>query len=296
MGGLIVVCAVLAVVCTVLCIQRFCLHHRIRKLAEQVDGYNSATAQMLDVALREDSLAQLQNGIADLQQSLARARQLNIEECSRTSQLTADISHQLKTPLTTLRLYTELDDAPHAEASLEQIQRMEDLIQSLLRLERLCADGYEFRFASADAESIIREQWQSLQTIWPNKKLTILGSACIRCDERWLGEAFLNLLKNACEHTGEDGTIWVRLERTDAAFFCIMEDNGGGVAPEELPKLFQRFYRAEHQSKSGAGIGLAIVKEIIQRHHGHITAENGKYGLKMTISMPMLDRSLTGVE
>jgi len=296
MGGLIVVCAVLAVVCTVLWVQRFCLLHRIRKLAEQVDGYNSATAQMLDVALREDSLAQLQNGIADLQQSLARARQLNIEECSRTSQLTADISHQLKTPLTTLRLYTELDDAPHAEASLEQIQRMEDLIQSLLRLERLCADGYEFRFASADAESIIREQWQSLQTIWPNKKLTVQGAACIRCDERWLGEAFLNLLKNACEHTGEDGTIWVRLERTDAAFFCIMEDNGGGVAPEELPKLFQRFYRAEHQSKSGAGIGLAIVKEIIQRHHGHITAENGKYGLKMTISMPMLDRSLTGVE
>ena len=296
MGGLIVACAVLAVVCTVLWVQRFCLLHRIRKLAEQVDGYNSATAQMLDVALREDSLAQLQNGIADLQQALARARQLNIEECSRTRALTADISHQMKTPLTTLRLYTELDDAPHAEASLEQIQRMEDLIQSLLRLERLCADGYEFRFASADAESIIREQWQSLQAIWPDKKLTVQGAACIRCDERWLGEAFLNLLKNACEHTGEDGTIWVRLERTDAAFFCVMEDNGGGVAPEELPKLFQRFYRAEHQSKSGAGIGLAIVKEIIQRHHGHITAENGKYGLKMTISMPMLDRSLTGVE
>ena len=60
-----------------------------------------------------------------------------------------------------------------------------------------------------------------------------------------------------------------------------------------IPKLFQRFYRAEHQNKNGAGIGLAIVKEIIQRHHGNITAENGKYGLRMTISMPMLDRNLT---
>jgi len=56
---------------------------------------------------------------------------------------------------------------------------------------------------------------------------------------------------------------------------------------------FERFYRAGHQSKNGAGIGLAIVKEIIQRHHGNITAGNGKHGLKMTISMPMLDRSLT---
>ena len=87
--------------------------------------------------------------------------------------------------------------------------------------------------------------------------------------------------------------IRVQLERTEAAFFCVIEDNGGGVAPDELPKLFQRFYRAQHQSKNGAGIGLAIVKEIIQRHHGNIIAENGKHGLKMTISMPMLDRNLT---
>ena len=293
MGGLIISCIILAAACLILLIRSFVLNRRIRKLAEQVDGFNSGTAQMLDVALEEERLAQLHNGIADLQLALARARQLNTEECNRTSQLTADISHQLKTPLTTLRLYTELDNAPHMEASLEQIQRMESLIQALLRLERLCADGYAFRFASADVESVIREQWQSLQAIWPHKKLIIEGSAHIRCDENWLGEAFLNLLKNACEHTPDDGVIRVQLERTEAAFFCVIEDNGGGVAPDELPMLFQRFYRAQHQSKNGAGIGLAIVKEIIQRHHGNITAENGQHGLKMTISMPMLDRNLT---
>ena len=293
MDGLIIACATLGILSIVLLIQKIILHHRIKKLTEQVDGFNSGTAEMLDVALREDKLAQLQNGIADSQLALTRARQLNAEECNRTSQLTADISHQLKTPLTTLRLYTELDNAPHMEASLEQIQRMENLIQALLRLERLCADGYAFRFAPADAELILREQWQGLQAIWPNKKLIVSGSAHIRCDENWLGEAFLNLLKNACEHTEENGVIRVQLERTEAAFFCVIEDNGGGVKYDELPKLFQRFYRAEHQNKNGAGIGLAIVKEIIQRHHGNIMAENGRYGLRMTISMPMLDRNLT---
>ena len=293
MGGLIISCIILAAACLILLIRSFVLNRRIRKLAEQVDGFNSGTAQMLDVALQEDRLAQLHNGIADLQLSLTRAKQLNTEECNRTSQLTADISHQLKTPLTTLRLYTELDGAPHVDASLEQIQRMENLIQALLRLERLCADGYAFNFAPADAQTIIQEQWQSLQDIWPDKTLVIDGSAHIRCDENWLGEAFLNLLKNACEHTPEDGIIRVQLERTEAAFFCVIEDNGGDVATNELPKLFQRFYRAQHQNKNGAGIGLAIVKEIIQRHHGNITAENGKHGLKMTISMPMLDRNLT---
>ena len=289
MGGLII----LSIICAGLLIRNLILNRRIRKLAELVDDFNSGTGEMLDVALEEDALAQLHNGIADTQQALERAKQLNAEECHRTSQLTADISHQLKTPLTTLRLYTELDDAPHAAQCLEQIQRMEDLIGALLRLERLCADGYAFHFGTSDVETIIREQWQGLQAIWPHKKLMLEGSARIRCDENWLGEAFLNLLKNACEHTGEDGVIRVKLERTDAAFFCTVEDNGGGVSPEELPKLFQRFYRAEHQSKNGAGIGLAIVKEIIQRHHGVITAENDREGLKMSISMPMLDRNLT---
>ena len=289
MGGLII----LFLICAGLLIRNLLLNRRIRKLAEKVDDFNSGAGEMLDVALEEDALAQLHNGIADTQQALARAKQLNAEECHRTSQLTADISHQLKTPLTTLRLYTELDDAPHAAQCLDQIQRMEDLIGALLRLERLCADGYAFHFGTSDVENIIREQWQGLQAIWPDKKLVLEGAARIRCDENWLGEAFLNLLKNACEHTGEDGVIRVKLERTDAAFFCTVEDNGGGVSPEELPKLFQRFYRAEHQSKNGAGIGLAIVKEIIQRHHGVITAENGQEGLKMSISMPMLDRNLT---
>lgn len=292
MGGLISVCIILAILCLILIIQKICLNYRIMKLAEQVDSFNSGTSEMLDVALQEDKLAQLHNGVADLQQSLVRAKLLNSEECIRTSQLTADISHQLKTPLTTLRLYTELDNTSHMEASLEQIQRMEDLIHALLRLERLCADGYAFQFTQADAKEIILEQWQSLKTIWPNKQLIIKGEAHIRCDEKWLGEAFLNLLKNACEHTEENGMICVQLERTEAAFFCVIEDNGGGVAPDEITKLFQRFYRAEHQSRSGSGVGLAIVKEIIHRHHGNITAENGEYGLKMSISMPMLDRNL----
>ena len=264
---------------------------RIRKLAQQIEDHLSGNAPMLDVALEEDNLARLQNAICDTQQVLARQRELYTQECARTSNLTADISHQLKTPLTTLRLYTELDDAPHAEESLAQIQRMETLIQALLRLERLCADGYAFTFGTADAEAIIRDQWQSLQPLFPGKALTVTGSAVIRCDEKWLGEAFLNLLKNACEHC--DSSIHVHLERTEAAFFCSIEDDGGGVSSADLPRLFDRFYRSENQKGNGVGIGLAIVKEIITRHHGTITAENGEKGLRMTISMPMLDRNLT---
>ena len=287
MGGLIV----LSLLCLILLFRDWRRERRIRHLAEQTEDHLSGNAKALDVALEEDALARLQNAISDTQQALERQRELYAEECARTSNLTADISHQLKTPLTTLRLYTELDNAPHAEACLAQIQRMETLIQALLRLERLCADGYAFTFETADAEVILREQWQSIAPMFPGKSLTVSGSAVIRCDEKWLGEAFGNLLKNACEHC--DFSIHVSLERTEAAFFCTIEDDGGGVSPADLPRLFDRFYRSENQTGNGVGIGLAIVKEIVSRHHGTITAENGEKGLRMTISMPMLDRNLT---
>ena len=287
MGGLIA----LSALCLFLLVRDWRRERRIKRMAVKIEDCLSCNGPMLDLALEEDALARLQNAISDTQQALSRQRELYAQECARTSNLTADISHQLKTPLTTLRLYTELDDAPHAEESLAQIQRMEDLIQALLRLERLCADGYAFSFETADAEDIIWDQWQSLHPLFPGKNLTISGSSVIRCDEKWLGEAFLNLLKNACEHC--DSSIHVHLERTEAAFFCTVEDDGGGVSPSELPRLFDRFYRSENQKGNGVGIGLAIVKEIITRHHGTITAENGELGLRMTISMPMLDRNLT---
>ena len=287
MGGLIV----FSMLCLFLLIQNWQRERRIKKMAVKIEDYLSGNGPMLDVALDEDSLARLQNAVCDTQHVLSRQRELYAQECARTSNLTADISHQLKTPLTTLRLYTELDNAPHSEECLVQIQRMEDLIQSLLRLERLCADGYAFTFGTADTKEIIWDQWQSIAPMFPGKSLTVNGSAVIRCDAKWLGEAFLNLLKNACEHC--HSSIHVNLERTEAAFFCSIDDDGGGVSPAELPRLFDRFYRSENQTGNGVGIGLAIVKEIVIRHHGTITAENGEKGLRMTISIPMLDRNLT---
>ena len=81
----------------------------------------------------------------------------------------------------------------------------------------------------------------------------------------------------------------MRLERSDTAFFCTVSDNGGGVEPGELPRLFDRFYRARSRESSGAGIGLAIVKEIVRRHHGSIRAENIPGGLRMVMSLPLFN-------
>lgn len=266
-------------------LQRF----RVRRLAEQMESFLTSSVSPLSFSVRENCLAPMHNAIAELENQLLVARERCNLERQTARNLTADISHQLKTPLASLRLFCELDAGPHMREQLAQIERMEQLIQSLLVLERMCAGGYSFVFAPRNVAALVREAWQGLASVYPEKVLSLTGDAEIRCDEKWLGEAFANLLKNACEHTPSDGTVTVYMEATDTAFFCTVSDNGGGVAPRELPRLFERFYRAQSRESKGAGIGLAIVQEIIQRHHGSICARNIPGGLSMQITIPRLD-------
>ena len=262
-------------------------HRRIRKLAEQTEDYLNGQGQPLSFSLREDSFASLENAMAELEERLEGEREHAREEARRTSDLTADISHQLKTPLASLRLFVEMDESVHMAQEISQIERMETLISSLLRLEKLCADGYPFTFGDHSLRQLTEDAWAALRPVWPEKRVEIIGDAIIRCDAEWMTEAMLNLLKNACEHTRRSGEITVRMERTDRAAFCTVEDDGGGVPEPELMHLFDRFYRAESHKSSGVGLGLAIVKEIIFRHHGHIAAENTWNGLRFSISLPV---------
>lgn len=288
MGGLTVAAVLLSAALAAVLVRHLCLRRRIRRLAEQMESFLVTGGEPLRFSVREDALAPLHNAAAEMENQVLLAREQKRQERRATRDLTADISHQLKTPLSSLRLFCEMDEGAHRAAQLSQIERMERLIQSLLRLERLCADGYDFTFADRDAAAIVRDAWQGLAASYPEKTLTIQGGAVIRCDEKWLGEAFLNLLKNACEHTPPDGSIAVRMSCGESSFFCTVSDNGGGVAPEELPRLFDRFYRARSRETQGAGIGLSIVQEIIRRHHGTIHAENIPGGLRMVITLPLL--------
>ncbi len=262
---------------------------RLEKLAEQMEDYLAGREKPLAYSLKEDALAPVENAAAEMENRIETEKERYSREARRTSDLTADISHQLKTPLASLRLFVEMDESPHMAQEISQIERMETLIGSLLRLEKLCADGYEFSFAEYAIRPLIENVWNQLRPLWPEKQITLTGDAVIRCDEKWLSEAFLNLLKNACEHTAADGKITVHMEQTDRAFYCIIEDNGGGVSEKDLPRLFERFYRAEGENHTGAGLGLAIVKEIIYRHHGNVTVENTKQGLRFSISIPVLN-------
>ena len=266
---------------------------RLRELSRSMEDYLSTGGESAPFSLREDELAAVENAASELENRINLLTERLREENERTSSLTADISHQLKTPLSSLRLFVEMDESAHMAEELSQIERMERLIGSLLRLEKLCADGYEFSFSEQPIRPLIESVWGGLHALWPDKRLEIGGDAVIRCDGKWLGEAFQNLLKNACEHTSDNGRIWVRLEQTEHAFFCSVEDDGGGVEEKDLPHLFKRFYRTADQAQSGSGLGLAIVKEIVYRHHGHVSAENTKNGLRINLELPIMNLTKT---
>ena len=280
---------ILVVILAVVGFKHLSHNRRLNKLSEQMEDYLTGQGGRIPLSLKEDTIAHVENAAAEMQNRIEVSEERFRQEAQRTSDLTADISHQLKTPLASLRLFCEMDSSAHCKQQISQIERMETLISSLLRLERLCADGYEMVFEPCDLRKLIEQTWQQLKPLWPDRKLNLEGEATIRCDAKWMAEAFRNLMKNACEHTAEGGQVWISLEQTDRTLHCTLEDNGGGAAAKDLPHLFERFYRAEDQPVHGAGLGLAIVKEIIFRHHGHIIAENGAKGLKFTISLPVLE-------
>ena len=179
----------------------------------------------------------------------------------------------------------ELDQGAHLEQEQIQLERMQALISGLLRLERLCADGYAFHFESHDLLELVGSCWQPLAKLYPEKTLTVTGTAALRCDEIWMGEAITNLLKNACEHTLPSGHIRISIEETAGEVAICLSDDGGGVIAEELPRLFERFYHGSHPGH-GAGIGLAIAKEIIAAHGGTVACESTPEHTIFTIELP----------
>lgn len=261
--------------------------HEIRRLTQAVDSY-LAGGKASDISLRDTELSALQNSVAELENNLNLAHEQTKKEAKRSTDLLTDISHQLKTPLASLRLFLELDTGVHLEEELTQVDRMEHLIYSLLRLERMCNDGYTFHFEQHSLQSLVVDSWQELRVHFPQKQFDISGNADLRCDEIWLSEAISNILKNDCEHTAADGSIRVRISETEQEICMEIEDNGGGVSEDELPRLFERFYGRQ----DSAGIGLNITKEIVWRHHGTIHAENTENGLCFSLYFPKLEQNL----
>lgn len=264
---------------------------RIAELRAGLDAYLK-TGKPLPYSLREGDLALLQNELSDLVARLELEKQRAKDVDRKNAAFAADVSHQLKTPLAGLRLYCELDAQsgnPNAEKELRLIEKTERLVSELLKLQKIRADSFDFTFADATLETLIEETFAAFRPLYPQKRFELTGTAVLRCDRAWLNEAVSNIVKNACEHTPEEGKIRAKIENGDESVILTLEDNGGGVPAVDLPHLFERFFKAQNASPDSTGLGLAITKEIVSKHHGTITAENAGEGLRLTLCFPKID-------
>ena len=291
----LLICVVLAVVSMILIISHLIQKKKIRNLTESIDKFIKDDT-MTELSTSDDSLAHLQSNICELENRIIQQREYTKQEAKNNTEFISDISHQLKTPLAGLRLYCEMEhnNAPssHTEKELELISKMEKLIFNVLRLEKLRSDTYAMNFEKLEISDIADDIRNEFLHLFPQKKINISGNGCFRLDKSWFREALGNVIKNACEHTETDGIVNVIIEQSEKSVSVVIEDNGGGVPESVLSKLFERFHRSVNASPDSAGIGLAITKAIVEKHHGTIIAENSNKGLRVSMCFPIIDANL----
>jgi two-component system phosphate regulon sensor histidine kinase PhoR len=219
----------------------------------------------------------------------------------------ANVSHELRTPLSILRGYIEtlLDSpkTPHEELTRilrvmdRHSDRLELLVEDLLTLAQLESGNPNLQMGTVDLSSFFRETVRDWEKKLKSKHLSIvidvppeLSPICV--DRTRLREALYNLLDNAVKYSGERGEIRLSARQNDGEIELIVSDQGVGIAREDLPRIFERFYRAD-KSRSpdkvhGTGLGLAIVKHVAQLHGGRVEADSelGK-GTTIRVLLPV---------
>ena len=268
---------------------------QINNLKENIENFIEG-GEKAEYSTADSNFARLQNAVAELENLLLLEKSNSASQAKSNADFVADISHQLKTPLAGLRLYCEMEQGstptPYTEKELQLIAKMESLIFNLLRLEKIKSDAYIMDFTKHSLDEIIGEIIGNFKPLFPEKNFIVYGTADLRCDKEWIAEAIGNIIKNACEHTEANGSIVVSVSEGENSVDLVIEDNGGGVPKEQLPLLFNRFYRADNAAPESAGIGLAISKAIFEKHHATVTAENSKDGLKITACFPIINANI----
>lgn len=198
----------------------------------------------------------------------------------------SDVAHQLKTPLSALKMYSEIigDTTTDREKindfsqkSLREIRRIEDVIYTLLKLARLDAGMIQMQKEYENISILMQDILERFE-IWAereNKTITLYGedNISLYCDALWISEAVGNIVKNALEHTEKGGQIIISWEQTPLLTKIIVEDDGKGIHPEDLYNIFKRFYRSRYsQDIRGIGLGLPLAKSIVEIHGGTISA------------------------
>ena len=208
------------------------------------------------------------------------------QERQKLKELVSDISHQTKTPISNILLYTQLLQEQELDAQSRQLvseirqqsEKLEFLIQSLVKTSRLETGTFQLSPMEHDIDGVIRSAIEQITPKADSKHIQMRytpGSCKAVFDSKWTQEAIFNILDNAVKYSPENSRLTVTVKAFEM-FACIaVSDSGIGISEEELPRIFGRFYRGQNvREQSGVGIGLYLSRQIIEGQGGYITAES----------------------
>lgn len=306
-GASVASAALFAAICTfvtgliVTVIFMILTNRRYRALAKMAANLDRVLAGERDIRLRDMSEGELAILSSEIDKVIARLNltvdELQAEKLALSDAL-ADISHQLKTPLTSIAISTELirdrlsarGDSEDLVERLRLIQmlqaRVEDLVAALLKLARIDAGVIKLVCGAVDARELVRKSFEPLAIAFDIADVRfsadVQDGASYEGDLTWSVEALENILKNCMEHTPAGGCVSVRVTEDVLACRIRIEDTGPGIAESDLPHIFERFYRGSRDANAtpsevnpaGVGIGLALSKSLVTAQGGTLTAEN----------------------
>lgn len=266
-------------------------YREIEKLSTYLQKISSGD-YALDVRdNREGELSILKNNIYKVTLMLAEQGELLKRDKVHLTEAISDISHQLKTPLTSMTVMTDLlsDVKLPDEKRMEfthnistQLERIEWLVTSLLKLSKIDAGTVTFKRDKISVKNVIEKALDPLRIPIEIKEqnIVVTGEEGVSFvgDLNWTVEALINILKNCVEHTPEGGTIELSFTENVLYTELIIKDNGKGIAKEDLPYLFNRFFKGKNANEDSIGIGMAMAHSIVTNQNGHldVTSEQGR--------------------
>lgn len=259
-------------------------HQRFKDLERVNDYFSKILTGEYELSIgtnEEGEISILQNNIYKATVQLREKNDLLEKEKTYLVDMLANISHQLKTPLTSMMMMNELLAKEESEEKRQefidieekQLEKMNWLIQNLLKLSKLDAGTVQLKKEKVSITKLIEESVSSflIQMDIEGKSLEKhLKEATLEVDFNWTVEAIRNIVKNCIEHMGDDGRLSIENAETNIYHVITIRDNGCGISKEDLPHIFERFFKGKESDNESVGIGLALSNTIIKKEHGEI--------------------------
>lgn len=269
----------------------------IKDIIKCIEQINKKNYEIQIDSISEDELSILKNEIYKTTIMLKEAAENSSKDKLNLKKSLEDISHQLKTPLTSILVMLDniIEDSNMEEKIrndfIVDIKRnvlnINFLVQSLLKLSKFDANTVHFVKQENDLKTIIEESIKNVSTLCDlrniNIKLNIKENSKIICDDKWQIEALTNIIKNAIEHSKNNSNIIINIKNNNVYSMIEVIDFGEGIAKKDIKHIFERFYKCKNTKTDSIGIGLALAKTIIEEDKGTISVESNKLETKFII-------------